>query len=211
MLREVVDRNCVGGIWCALARAAGVYFQACAFNHSAISPFRIKDLRALNYKHNGICVRPPNVPGSLRPFQYSRCGQFGMIERGTGVLRSVGFQPYRRRQPSQPLSAAHILQEHQMAAANRLRRSVTLVLVVGVMAMVARAPGRRRGKWQRQRRRKRRAGTNCGQTEMPRLAEALWSGGNPFEEIRGHPHLRISPEFRMGDQPHIVVRDGFRD
>ena len=56
-----------------------------------------------------------------------------------------------------------------------------------------------------------RAGTNCGQTEMPRLAEALWSGGNPFEKIGCHPHLRISPEFRMGDQPHIVVRDGFRD
>src|SRR5437764_11413618 len=38
VLREVVDRECVGGIWCASARAAGVNFQACAFNHSAISP-----------------------------------------------------------------------------------------------------------------------------------------------------------------------------
>ncbi len=38
MLREVVDRNCVGGIWCASARATGIYFQACSFNHSDISP-----------------------------------------------------------------------------------------------------------------------------------------------------------------------------
>ena len=39
MLREVVGRNCVGGIWCASARAGGIDFQACSFNHSDISPF----------------------------------------------------------------------------------------------------------------------------------------------------------------------------
>jgi hypothetical protein len=39
LLREVVDRNYVGGIRCASARAAGVNFQACSFNHSDISPF----------------------------------------------------------------------------------------------------------------------------------------------------------------------------
>src|SRR4029453_11721139 len=38
MLREVVDQNCVGGISCASARAPGVNFQACSFNHSDISP-----------------------------------------------------------------------------------------------------------------------------------------------------------------------------
>ena len=38
MLREVVDRKCVGGIWRASARAHGVNFQACSFNHSDISP-----------------------------------------------------------------------------------------------------------------------------------------------------------------------------
>src|SRR5258708_26215394 len=31
MLSEVVDRKCVGGIWYASARAAGVDFEACSF------------------------------------------------------------------------------------------------------------------------------------------------------------------------------------
>ena len=48
LLREVVDRNCVGGIWCASARASGTNFQACSFNHSDISPFRVNDLRAVS-------------------------------------------------------------------------------------------------------------------------------------------------------------------
>jgi hypothetical protein len=38
LLREVVDQKCVGGFRCASARAAGIYFQACSFNHSDISP-----------------------------------------------------------------------------------------------------------------------------------------------------------------------------
>ena len=38
MVREVVDRKCVGGIQCASARAKGINFQACSFNHSDISP-----------------------------------------------------------------------------------------------------------------------------------------------------------------------------
>jgi hypothetical protein len=46
MLREVVDRECVGGILCASARVGGVNFQACSIDHSDISPFRINDLRA---------------------------------------------------------------------------------------------------------------------------------------------------------------------
>src|SRR4029453_1023080 len=38
MLREVVDRKCVGGIQYASARAKGINFQACSFNHSDVSP-----------------------------------------------------------------------------------------------------------------------------------------------------------------------------
>jgi hypothetical protein len=38
LLREVLDRECVGAIWCASARAEGINFQACSFNHSDISP-----------------------------------------------------------------------------------------------------------------------------------------------------------------------------
>jgi hypothetical protein len=47
VLREVVDRKCVGGIWCASARANGINFQACSIDHSDISPFEISDLRAV--------------------------------------------------------------------------------------------------------------------------------------------------------------------
>jgi len=92
MLREVVDRKCVGEFRCALARANGINFQACSIDHSDISPFRINDLRAaLNslsqnppqfvlfrdvILHSTVCghaeterrrncVRPLNVPRSL--------------------------------------------------------------------------------------------------------------------------------------------------
>jgi len=37
-LRKSLNQKCVGGISCASARAAGVNFQACSFNHSDISP-----------------------------------------------------------------------------------------------------------------------------------------------------------------------------
>ena len=37
-LRVVVDPTCVGGFRCASAHAAGIYFQACSFKHSDISP-----------------------------------------------------------------------------------------------------------------------------------------------------------------------------
>ena len=39
MLREVVDGECVGEIWCASACVNGLAFQACSFNHSDISPY----------------------------------------------------------------------------------------------------------------------------------------------------------------------------
>src|SRR6187397_48779 len=65
MLREVLDGTCVGGIWCASARASGINFQACAFNHSAISPFRIKHLRTLDRTESdlcpGLCPNPVGV------------------------------------------------------------------------------------------------------------------------------------------------------
>jgi hypothetical protein len=38
MLREVVDRQCVGGIWYASARVKRTDFQACSIDHSDISP-----------------------------------------------------------------------------------------------------------------------------------------------------------------------------
>jgi hypothetical protein len=64
-LREVVDRKCVGGIWCASARASGINFQACSFNHSDISPCRINNLRSRLSGKNANCVRPSNVSRSL--------------------------------------------------------------------------------------------------------------------------------------------------
>src|SRR5690349_17822632 len=66
MLREVVDRACVGGISYASARAAGVNFQACSFNHSDISPFKINDLRVVR---NSVAQNPPftNIRFSMSP------------------------------------------------------------------------------------------------------------------------------------------------
>jgi hypothetical protein len=57
MQGEIVDRKCVGGIWCASARAAEVDFQACSFNHSDISPFRINDLRAVDGRIIARCFK----------------------------------------------------------------------------------------------------------------------------------------------------------
>jgi hypothetical protein len=39
--------ECVGGFRCASARASGINFQACSFNHSDISPFRINELQSV--------------------------------------------------------------------------------------------------------------------------------------------------------------------
>jgi hypothetical protein len=43
-------------------------FQACAFNHSAISPFRINDLRSLNVIDFADCDKSSNVRDNLRAF-----------------------------------------------------------------------------------------------------------------------------------------------
>jgi len=63
MFREVADRNCVGGISCASARAAGVAFQACSIDHSDIFPFRINHLRAV---WNSVAQNPPSNPSDRR-------------------------------------------------------------------------------------------------------------------------------------------------
>src|SRR2546423_8557071 len=58
LLWEVVDRECVGGISCASARAAAVNFQACSIDHSDISPFRINKLRAVE---NSVAQTSPDA------------------------------------------------------------------------------------------------------------------------------------------------------
>ena len=58
-------------------------FQASAIDHSAISPFRINHLRAVETAN---CVRPPNVPRSLTGrFQYHGLG-------GRGLKTRIGYR-----------------------------------------------------------------------------------------------------------------------
>ena len=45
MLRRLLIQNCVGGIWCASARASEVAFQACALTTRPSLRFRINGLR----------------------------------------------------------------------------------------------------------------------------------------------------------------------
>ena len=47
---------------------AGIVFQACSFNHSDISPFRINDLRPRVNRDSFDCDKSSNVPGSLTGF-----------------------------------------------------------------------------------------------------------------------------------------------
>jgi len=49
----------------SLARFA---FQACSFNHSDISPFRINDLRWFVNRDSADCDKSSNVPRSLAGF-----------------------------------------------------------------------------------------------------------------------------------------------
>jgi hypothetical protein len=57
---EVFQSDCV-----SVARIA---FQACAFNHSAISPFRINSLRQRKDQESADCDKSSNVPRSLTGF-----------------------------------------------------------------------------------------------------------------------------------------------
>src|SRR6188472_2446887 len=48
-------------------------FQACSFNHSDISPFRINELRAVRNLLSPKCVRPPNLGSVTEPHPRSPC------------------------------------------------------------------------------------------------------------------------------------------
>jgi hypothetical protein len=47
-------------------------FQACSFNHSDISPFRINNLRSRTIRIPAIVMSPSMCRDHLRLFQYSR-------------------------------------------------------------------------------------------------------------------------------------------
>jgi hypothetical protein len=47
---------------------ARLAFQACSFNHSDISPFRINNLRSLIERDSRDCDQSSNGPGSLTGF-----------------------------------------------------------------------------------------------------------------------------------------------
>ena len=52
LLREVVDRECVGAVQCASARARGINFQACSFKKAAVQETGAAGaLRALHTLH----------------------------------------------------------------------------------------------------------------------------------------------------------------
>ena len=137
MLREVVDRKCVRGIWCASARVSGINFQACSIDHSDISPFRINDLRTIRnsvaqnspsnrivprcclysgvcgraeIRLRGNCVRPLNVRRSLRGN-----GRHAPCRRPLG-LREV-YAAVRKFQPPSTAPA-----EHPLPAQGRYRQ-----------------------------------------------------------------------------------------
>jgi hypothetical protein len=46
----------------------GFAFQACSFNHSDISPFRINNLRTRKSQNSGIMISPPMCSRSLTGF-----------------------------------------------------------------------------------------------------------------------------------------------
>ena len=74
MLREVVELDCVGGFRCASGRASEIYFQACSFNHSDISPFRINNLQLRQRPKHRIVSDLLMCRDHLRHFKYSRRG-----------------------------------------------------------------------------------------------------------------------------------------
>ena len=98
LLREVVDQNCVGRISYASARVSGIYFQACSFNHSDISPhargappplahpqallrvLRINGLRATQSAVSKNCVRPLNLAQSLAAHRVNRPAAGGFLD-----------------------------------------------------------------------------------------------------------------------------------
>src|SRR5688572_900372 len=85
MLLEVVDRECVGAFRCASARASGINFQACSFNHSDISP-SLESYTWLAFEIVQIpdCDTSPNVLGSLT-------GAHSPELRGTELSKQPGL------------------------------------------------------------------------------------------------------------------------
>jgi hypothetical protein len=65
-------------------------FQACAFNHSAISPFRINDLQSRLNLGTENCVRPPNVPRSLTTVPSIAAGRQEVIAPVRSTGRDAG-------------------------------------------------------------------------------------------------------------------------
>ena len=123
LLRGVVARDCVGGIQCASAREGGINFQACSFNHSDISPFRINALRAA--KHQNI-ARHPRLPTSLtsrvNPKVYGRhtAAVRGNCVRHRNVLRSLTDAEARARQVR---SCTRVTRFDSRTGMRRLRKS----------------------------------------------------------------------------------------
>ena len=64
VVAEVLGEKCVGECRCASARASGINFQACAFNHSAISPFSVNDLQAVGDQMIANAQQLPSVSQS---------------------------------------------------------------------------------------------------------------------------------------------------
>src|SRR5262245_46428379 len=101
MLGEVVDRECVGGISCASARASRVDFQACSIDHSDISPFRINELRtALNSVAQNppsrtsdlACRMMPSGYGDARKSSRANCVRPSNVSRSlTAFCKSLGI------------------------------------------------------------------------------------------------------------------------
>src|SRR5438045_6336628 len=112
MLREVVDRECLGGISCASARAAGVNFQACLIDRSSISPFRINNLRTRNDQNFADCDKSSNVLRSLTGFSSIAAPVLLLYEMADAVnhaelkcwrpLRNRPVQRFAKRKPARP-------------------------------------------------------------------------------------------------------------
>jgi len=99
MLREVVDRNCVGGIWCASARAAGVDFQACSFNHSDIAPFKNQSVASPRAKVPAAFVRTGSCPTTNRLRDSRVHAATVAITEDFGAFYGPGFEGFLGQSP----------------------------------------------------------------------------------------------------------------
>lgn len=74
--------ECVGACRRASARAAGIYFQACAIDHSAISPFRINHLRIPDRAKSDLCPGLCPNPVGVSTHSNRLWAITGLIRRG---------------------------------------------------------------------------------------------------------------------------------